>query len=126
MPKPITCQRCDGTGYVMAEEWREFWDRVQRAGIPMEEALRDTPPPPEEVPCDACGGTGKVVYQPPVQVRHLALSYEVVDSAGVVLCHVIHYDIARAIADLLNESSNIINANAVRRAEAEWEEVGHD
>ena len=58
-----TCPTCNGTGKIMHDAWRSFWERYGHLrGFELGAAMDEKgPKTPEEITCTKCGGSGRAL-----------------------------------------------------------------
>ena len=55
------CPECGGSGFITHPLWREYFKRIKTEKINIEEYWKEKGydnPPPEEITCPKCNGTG--------------------------------------------------------------------
>jgi hypothetical protein len=59
----VVCPRCNGTGKIMHDAWRSFWERYGHLrGFELGAAMDEKgPKTPEEITCTKCGGSGRAL-----------------------------------------------------------------
>lgn len=66
VPRTEPCWNCKGCGWVVAPEWRDYWERNEHLDD------RTAPTGPEEIRCPCCRGTGKRPTLAALEILELA------------------------------------------------------